>query len=147
MQNFLCHQNVLMAENTTNSLIVVCELVPQEFSGISVCKQKLILQIQDHNIHIKEFPYISSLNSKTSQLILCHLLVLPYQSKLHISLTMQTTVKSKKNRQCTEYLEPIHKLNEVGPGLFSISHNLIKIKVSNPGLPIALNEYPYYSTF
>ena len=56
-------------------------------------------------------------------------------------------MKSKKNPQCTEYLEPIHKLNEVGPGLFSVSHNLIKIKVSNPGLPIALNEYPYYSTF
>ena len=149
MQNFLCHQNVLMAENTTNSLIVVCELVPQEFSGISVCKQKLILQIQVHNIHIKEFPYISSLNSKTSQLFLCHLLVLllPYHSKLHINLPMQTTVKSKKNPPCTRCLESIHKLNEVGPGLFSVSHNLIRIRVSNPGLPIALNEYLYYSIF
>ena len=44
MQNSLCHQNVLMAENTTSSLTLVCELVPKELPGISVCKQKLIRQ-------------------------------------------------------------------------------------------------------
>ena len=44
MQNSLCHQSVLMAENTTGTLTLVCEHVPKEFSGISVCKQKLIRQ-------------------------------------------------------------------------------------------------------